>query len=348
MQVYNLGTVGWRESQLYYHALAYLRRPGLLLVQPASPYVCLGYHQDARLEIDLDYVRENQIPLFRREVGGGAVYLDRGQLFYQFVFGREDPALPASKQAFYRKYLGPVVQTFRDFGLQAQFKPVNDILVDGRKISGNGAAEIGDCVVLVGNFMLDFNYEQMARVLRVPHEKFRDKMYKSLAENLTTMRRELGRAPSLGSLSQRLLKNAKSLVGGWTPAAIDDEIHEKCAEIWTSHSQPEWTFFNDVRNRDGREVKIAEGVSIVQKVVKLPGGLIRLTATNRKGRLYDVHLSGDFFIYPQTAVIELEGALEGAEYRAEGLSDAMARYSDEAGVEAPGITPSSLAEAIAD
>jgi lipoate-protein ligase A len=346
MQVFNLGTVGWRESQLYYHALAYLRRPGLLLLQPASPYVCLGYHQDARLEIDIDYVRENEIPLFRREVGGGAVYLDRGQLFYQFVFDKDDPELPASKQSFYRKYLTPVVQTFQDYGLQAQFKPVNDILVNGRKISGNGAAEIGDCVVLVGNFMLDFNYEQMARVLRVPDEKFRDKVYKSLGENLTTMKRELGRPPSLDELSQRLLANSAQLVGGWAPAEIDDEIRAKSIEIWDRYGQPEWTFFNDVRKRDGREVKIAAGISIIQKTVKLPGGLIRITAVNKDGRLHDVHLSGDFFIFPQSAVLELEKALEGAEYRTEELSAAIARDFHEGGVEAPGITPRSLAEAL--
>lgn len=347
MQAYNLGTVDWRESQLYYHALAYLRRPGLLLLQPASPYVCLGYHQDARLEIDLDYVRENEIPLFRREVGGGAVYLDRGQLFYQFVFDKDDPELPASKQDFYRKYLVPVVQTFQDYGLQAQFKPVNDILVNGRKISGNGAAEIGDCVVLVGNFMLDFNYEQMARVLRVPDEKFRDKVYKSLGENLTTMKRELGRVPSLDELSQRLLANSAQLVGGWAPAELDDEIRAKSAEIWERCSQPEWIFFNDVRRRGGREVKIAEGISVVQKVVKLPGGLIRLTANNRDGRLYDVHISGDFFIYPQSAVIELESALDGTEFLAEPLSATIARFFDERNIESPGLTPNSLAEAFA-
>lgn len=345
MEVYNLGTVGWRESQLYYHALAYLNRPGLLLLQPASPYVCLGYHQDARAEIDLDYVQAHDVPLFRREVGGGAVYLDRGQLFYQFVFDRDDPALPASKDAFYRKYLEPVVQTFRDFGLSAQFKPVNDILVNGRKISGNGAAEIGESVVLVGNFMLDFNYQQMARVLRVPDEKFRDKIYQTLGENLTTMTRELGAAPSLDEIGLRLLENAEPLVGEWEAAQIDQEIEAKAAEIWRSHSQPAWTFANDSRLHDGREVKIAEGVSVVQKVVKLPGGLVRFTATNRQGRLYDVHLSGDFFIYPQESVVELEAALEGADLVAEALKARIERFFSERQVEAPGLRPSELAEA---
>ena len=346
MDVYNLGTVTWRESQLYYHALAYLRRPGLLLLQPNSPYVCLGFHQDARVEIDLDYLRAHRIPLFRREVGGGAVYLDRGQLFYQFVFDKDDPGVPASKDAFYRKYLTPVVETFRDFGLPAEFKPVNDILVNGRKISGNGAAEIGDCIVLVGNFMLDFNYDEMARVLRVPDEKFRDKIHKSLGESLTTMKRELGQAPALDELSAKLLERSAGLVGGWTTADIDADILSRAAEIWQDHRRPQWTYFNDVRVREGREVKIAEGVSVVQRVVKLPGGLVRLTATNREGRLHGIHLSGDFFIYPQDAVVALEADLEGIEAEQRPLAARIAAFFDERGIEAPGISPDDLAEAL--
>ena len=346
MDVYNLGTVAWQESQLYYHALAHLGRSGLLLLQPASPYVCLGFHQDARKEVDLDYVRQAAIPLFRREVGGGAVYLDRGQLFYQFVFHKDDPALPASKDAFYRTFLAPAVKTFRDFGLDAAFKPVNDILVNGRKISGNGAAEIGDSVVLVGNFMMDFNYDQMTRVLRVPDEKFRDKIHKSLQENLTTMGRELGEAPAMETIADRLLANSAELVGGWEPAKIDDEIRAKADELWEIYGQRDWTFFNDVRQETGREVKIAEGVTVVQKAVKLPGGLVHLTADKRDGRIYGIHLSGDFFIYPQHAVPELEAALEGAEFDMAALAETIADFFKTHGIEAPGIVPQALAEAI--
>jgi len=346
MDVYDLGTVTWEQSQLYYHALAHLGRSGLLLLQPASPYVCLGFHQDARKEVDLDYVRQTGLPLFRREVGGGAVYLDRGQLFYQFVFHKDDPALPASKDLFYRKYLAPAVETFRDFGLDATFKPVNDIMVGGRKISGNGAAEIGEGVVLVGNFMMGFNYDQMTRVLRVPDEKFRDKIHKSLRENLTTMGRELGEAPPMEAIAERLLANSEDLVGGWTPAEIDEEIRAKAARLWEMYGTQEWTFFNDARQETGREVKIAEGVTVVQKAVKLPGGLVHLTADKRDGRIYGVHLSGDFFIYPQHAVPELEAALEGAQLDMSGLAETIRDFFETHAIEAPGIAPQALAEAI--
>jgi lipoate-protein ligase A len=346
MDVYKLGTVPWRESQLYYHALAHLGRPGLILLQPDSPYVCLGFHQDARQEVDLAYVQEKNVPLFRREVGGGAVYLDRGQLFYQFVFRKDNPSLPASKDAFYRRFLAPVVKTFHNFGLEAEFRPVNDILVGGRKISGNGAAEIGESIVLVGNFMLDFNYDEMTRVLRVPDEKFRDKIHKSLRENLTTMSRELGRTPSQADLVASLLANAAPLVGGWTEAMIDDTVRAKANELWETYSSGDWIYFNDARRRSGREVKIAEGISVLQKTVKLPGGLVRITADRRGERLYGVHLSGDFFIYPQDAVPDLERALEGAEYKVPALTDTIAAFFERGGIEAPGIAPQALAEAM--
>lgn len=57
MELYNLGKVTWRESQLMYHAMAYLGREGLLLVSPAEPYVCIGFHQDVTQEVDLEYCR---------------------------------------------------------------------------------------------------------------------------------------------------------------------------------------------------------------------------------------------------------------------------------------------------
>ena len=73
MQLYKLGKVPWQESQLIYHALAKLGREALCLVSPSAPYVCIGFHQDVAQEVDLDFCQANNIPVFRREVGGGAV-----------------------------------------------------------------------------------------------------------------------------------------------------------------------------------------------------------------------------------------------------------------------------------
>ena len=343
MDYYFLDRVPWEDSQSLYHAAAYLQREALFILRPATPYFCLGCHQDARQEVDLDYVQQHDIPLLRREVGGGAVYLDGEQLFYQFILRKDRPGLPAAKGDLYRMMLEPVVATYRQYGVAAEFRPVNDIVANGRKVSGNGAAEINDMLIVVGNFILDFNYEMMSRVLRVPDEKFRDKVYKSLSENLSTFRRETGQVPATADLARDLRRRVEALLGPLQEkTAIDPELRRKADERFAEMYTDAWLFDNDVR-KEHAQVKIRDGVVVLQKVVKLPGGLVRLTAVNQEGRLADVHLSGDFFIYPQSALAGLEQALEGAPLEAGPLEAVIEEFYRRQGVETPGITPEALA-----
>ncbi|MGB7540170.1 MAG: lipoate protein ligase C-terminal domain-containing protein [Anaerolineales bacterium] len=347
MDLYNLGTRPWQDTQSIYHALAHLGREALCLVEPASPYVCLGFHQDAAKELDLEYIAREGIPLFRREVGGGAVYLDRGQLFYQFILRKDDPRLPSDKAELFKFILQPVIDTYREFGVPAEYKPVNDILAGGKKISGNGAAEIQERVVVVGNFLLDFNFEQMARVLRVPDEKFRDKVFKTLQENLTTIPRETGKpAPSIGELSAGFIRRCEALFGRLFPRKVDGELRKQADALAAVYSTPDWVMENDRREQAGREVKIAEGVSVLERVAKLPGGLVRMSAVNANGKLRDIHLSGDFFFFPAARLEDLERALEGVEIRIAPLEERIAWFFRTYGVSAPGIQPEALAKVI--
>ena len=104
MDLYNLGPVTWWESQCFYHALAHLGREGLIICYPTTPYVCLGLHNDLEQEIDQDYCQQQGIPLMRRETGGGVVYLDHRQVFFQLVLNRNNPALPWRRQRFYKRF----------------------------------------------------------------------------------------------------------------------------------------------------------------------------------------------------------------------------------------------------
>jgi lipoate-protein ligase A len=347
MDLYNLGTRPWQDSQSIYHALAHLGREALCLVEPDSPYVCLGYHQDAAKELDLDFIARKGIPIFRREVGGGAVYLDRGQLFFQFVLDKGAPNLPREKAELFEFLLRPAIYTYREFGVPAEYKPVNDILVGGRKISGTGAAEINERIVLVGNFLLDFDYETMSRVLRVPDEKFRDKVFKTLRENLTTLGRESGLAlPTVAELSAAFIRRCGELFGPLVPCAVDDELRRRADSIAADYSAPEWVLENDRREKAGREVKIAEGVSVIERIGKLPGGLVRESAVNAQGKLHDLHISGDFFFFPASRLVDLERALEDVELRIDPLAERIAEFFRTYGVSAPGIRPADLAKLI--
>jgi lipoate-protein ligase A len=355
MKLYHLGHVPWLESQLIYHALPRLGMEGLILLAPAEPYVCIGYHQDVTQEVDLEYCRAHGIPVFRREVGGGAVYLDGNQLFYQVVLHKDNPLPPPSsppalggkeggKGVFYRTLLEPVAETYRQLGIAARYKPVNDIVTaEGRKISGNGAAEIGDYLILVGNIIMDFDYDTMVRVLRVPDEKYRDKVFKSLRENLSTIRRELGKVPPLGEIEASLVANFEAVLGPLERAELPSAVYDKVAELKRSHTTDEWLYKRGKR-REEWQTKIATGVEVVQRLWKAPGGLIRAIVETREGRIADISLSGDFFFYPADKLESLESVLIGVELSA--VESAIAAFYQRERIESPGVTPADFARAL--
>ncbi len=338
MKLYNPGKVPWDESQLIYHALAALGQEALSLVSPATPYVCIGFHQDAEQEVDLDYCRANQIPIFRRDLGGGAVYLDGEQLFFQLILRKDNPLIPKKKETFYKKFLQPVINVYRRIGIEAEYKPVNDVIVETRKISGTGAGEIGDCIVFVGNLIVDFNYEMMARVLKVPDEKLRDKVHKTLRDNLSTIRRELGEKeagqwdePRLNDL---MANEFRKLVGPMEPCEIDKELQIKMDDLRARMVNEEWLHQKGKRVA-GRDVKIRAGVKVIHKMHKAPGGLIRADYEVKEKRFSDVCLSGDFFCFPEQAITWLESELEGK--FTEEAPALLKDFYSEREIETPGI-----------
>jgi lipoate-protein ligase A len=344
MKLSRLETVSWQDSQLLYHAMPRLGREGLNLLSPASPYVCIGYFQDVEQEVDLEMCRREGIPVFRREVGGGAVYLDGEQLFYQLVIHKDNPLVPAGWEAFYRRFLEAPIQAYRALGIPAQYRPVNDIIANGRKVSGNGAAEIGDYYVLVGNLIVDFNYDMMARVLKVPDEKFRDKVLKTLRENLSTIQRELGSAPPREELWDLLARQFAEVLG---PMEVETEVdaawRAEAESLAQTFLTDEWLYARR-RPAEGRKVTIRSGVQVRHQMHKAPGGLIRASAEVQEGVLHAVVLSGDFFFYPASEISELEQALEGV--RVEQVEPAVAQFYAVHKIDSPGVTPADLARAL--
>jgi lipoate-protein ligase A len=339
MKLYNLGKVPWQDSQLIYHALAEMGQEALSLVSPATPYVCIGFHQDVDQEVDIEYCKAKGIPVFRRDLGGGAVYLDGDQLFFQLILRKDNPEVPKSRANFYKKFLQPIVQVYRRIGIPAEYKPVNDVITGTKKISGTGVGEIGDCIVFVGNLIVDFNYEEMSRVLKVPDEKFRDKVHKTLKDNLTTIRRELGeeKAKEWGetALNAMMADEFQKLVGTMETSGKDDVLTAKMDDLGAMMTSDAWLYQKGKRV-PGRDVKIRAGLNLVQRAHKAPGGLIRADFEVMDGRLGEVILSGDFFCFPQGGVRKLEESLKGQ------MTGEMRRlvtefYSGQE-VETPGIT----------
>ena len=345
MKLYRLDTVPWLDSQLLYHALPRLGREGLILLSPGSPYVCIGYFQDAAQEVELERCHASGISVFRREVGGGAVYLDGEQLFYQLVIHRDNPLVPAGWEPFYRHFLQAPIAAYQALGIPAEYKPVNDIVANHRKVSGNGASEIGDYLILVGNLIVDFDYEMMAQVLRVPDEKFRDKVYQTLQDNLSTVRREIGSAPPREALWDLLSAKFVDILGPLEVITeVDDEWRAAADALAPTLLSDDWLHRRAGRPAD-RKVTIRAGVEMRHKVHKAPGGLIRATAGVDEGVLTAVSLSGDFFFYPAEKLPELEAALVGTSIG--DVEQAIAAFYARHEISSPGVTPADLARVLA-
>ncbi len=184
-----LGAVPWIQTQALYHALAKLMTEDtpdtIILLRPQEPYVCIGYHQSLSAVIDRAACRAAGLPIVRRRVGGGATYLDSNQQFYQCIFHHK--RLPYRVSEVYARLLGAPVAVLQKLGLHAELRDGNEIEVDGRRIAGIGGGRIGEAVVVVGNILLDFDYEMMARIWRVPSEGFRCLAYEAMQRHITTL-----------------------------------------------------------------------------------------------------------------------------------------------------------------
>ncbi|EGW41950.1 biotin/lipoate A/B protein ligase family protein [Desulfosporosinus sp. OT] len=269
MEFYNLNLVTWFESQVIYHALAHLNREALILCTPATPYVCVGFHQDMPSEVDFLTCKEQNIPIFRREVGGGVVYLDHRQVFFQIVLNRNNSNVPINRERFYRKFLEPVVQTLQDFNLAAELRSPCDLIINSKKISGNGAGQIGECYVLVGNILLDFNYEVMSSIIRVPSEGFRQEYLHQMQANLTTLQSEMGRAVSSEEVIERLKTNFAGTFS-LTSTQLDNQVLEQIQKLTPMFQSKEW-LMEAGRRLPYREIKVAENCYIREYKVSLDG-----------------------------------------------------------------------------
>lgn len=335
----DLGVVDPRRSLAGFHAVARSGEapPTLVLVQPERPFISIGYHQEAEREIDLAFCREAGLPVYRRQVGGGAVLLDRGQVFFHLLL--PEKMAPLRVEERYRLYTEPALRTYREFGVPAEFRPVNDLVVGERKIGGTGGATLEGTAVFVGSIILEFDAETMARALRVPDEKMRDKVHRNLLTYVTSLRRELGRPVEPAAVKESLVRHFGEVLGlEFTPGTFTSAEERLLAEVEAELESPEWLHLVRLPERPWG-VKISGEVYLRENLLKAPGGLLRVTARLREGRLEDVLLSGDFYAHPQEAWDGLSRALQGTPLAEDAIRAAVEGYWERAGLTVPGVSP---------
>lgn len=311
VRLLDLDLCSYTESQVLYHAVADAMLPGdpntIILCRPERPYVCIGRHQELEREVDVEACRRMGLPIMRREVGGGAVYLDRGQTFFQLVWHPED--VPARIQDAFEYFSRGPVDCYRALGVTGtQFHPVNDLQVSGKKIGGLGAASIGPGFVFVGSIIMAFDAKAAAGVLRIPDEKMRDKVAQTIDAYVSSLEKELGHSVPPSIVRKELVAAFERALGArLVPGELRPDEHESY-QRWVGKMRTR-AWLDEVRldREKQKPLRITGHVHMGHGVHKAPGGLVRVTLMIASGEVVDALVSGDF-----TAIGDAPGAIEKA------------------------------------
>ena len=130
-----------------------------------APTVIIGRNQDLEAEVNLDYCRKHGVKVVRRKSGGGCVYSDMGNIMISFISRRGEV------QEVFDRYLSSLTACLLSLGLKAEKSGRNDILVDGRKVSGNAFHQLPDRSIVHGTLLYDTDFDALETAIRPPVEK---------------------------------------------------------------------------------------------------------------------------------------------------------------------------------
>lgn len=284
-----------------------------------EPTALVGRHQALHQEIKVDYCYAKNVGIGRRMTGGGAIYLDQKQLGWALILKRNSLSVQG---------LGEITKAICEaaafglskLGIDARFRPRNDIEVDGKKISGTGGFFDGDVLMYQGTVLIDLNPSDMVAALNMPIAKATREGETDPAARVTTLHQLLGKAPPheevIAALTQGFAEKLNFIASHEPPAAEELALAQKfyAEEIGTDE------FVYEI-DEPWREAGIGIGTC------KSAGGVV--TAYLRKdgpknSTIREVVFVGDFFVAPPRLVYDLEAHLRGT--KIDNLTQTIAEF----------------------
>jgi lipoate-protein ligase A len=208
-----------------------------------SNTIVIGCFQSAKLEVNMDACKETGTEIVRRFTGGGAVYHDSGNLNYAISLPKGHRLCPNEDlQSAFQKLSEGAVAGLRKLGVKAEFQPVNDIQVDGRKVSGAAGSIRWNSIFHHGCILVNSDLRILGKVLNVPRAKLEDKHVASVQKRVTTVRDELGREVSTREVRDAIVDGIESCYRVRVePGDLTKEEVGLAEELYqTKYSRLEW------------------------------------------------------------------------------------------------------------
>ena len=256
-----------------------------------APAVIVGVNQNALAEVNLAYTEQNDIKVVRRLTGGGAVYHDFNNLCYTVI-------APFSEgENHYKKFCLPVIEYLKSLGLNAQFTGRNDILVDGKKVSGTAQTVYNNRIMHHGTLLFDTDVNVLEKALNPNKLKMQDKGIKSVRSRVRCIKELLGDKMTLvefkRGLADFLCKDAEKYSFSQSDLqSINKLVKEK-------YSTYEWNIGRSPKGNNSFEKKFDFGV-------------FELTFDTIDGKIQNAFITGDFLC--QKDISEFSVGLNGVAF----------------------------------
>lgn len=275
-----------------------------LLFYSNEPSVIIGKHQNTLEEINTEFIEKRGIHVVRRLSGGGAVYHDHGNLNFSFIT-KYNPTHFNN----YAKFTGPVIRALKKLGVAAELSGRNDILVEGRKISGNAQFTSRDRMFSHGTLLFDTNLEDVVNALHVSMGKIESKGIKSIRSRVANIAEFLAQPMTIEEFRQFLLEHIFEEEKAIPTYAVTDADRQGIDVLAREkYGQWDWNY--------GRSPAFN-----VQRKKRFSIGEIDMRIDVQEGRIANVKIYGDFFA--KNDIAEIEVLLKGVRYDKPHIAEAM-------------------------
>ena len=275
----------------------------LFILWRNKPSVIVGKNQNTLSEINLEYVKENSIPVVRRQSGGGAVFHDLGNINFTFITNNNNSF------SDFKKFTQPIIDLLKTMGLDATFSGRNDLLIDGKKFSGNAQYNYRNKVMHHGTLLFSSQITDLSNALKVKSIKFEGKGIKSVKSRVTNISEHLDTKMSVLEFKDLIMNYMASIDSDnklYTLSKEDIDGIEKLVE--KKYNTWEWNFGNSPKYSFSNELKY-------------PGGNVEFNLEINKGVISKIKFFGDFF--GKEDIENLEILLSGVKHKEESLREIL-------------------------
>lgn len=274
----------------------------VLLLWQNGPSVIIGRYQNTIEEINEDFIDENNINVVRRNTGGGAVYHDYGNLNYSFIVPSEE------KKIDFETFTKPVIDALKEMGIEAALAGRNDLVVEGKKFSGNAQYTYNGRLLHHGTLLFDADLSTLDKALKMKKGKIESKSIKSVRSKVTNLKPYFNEDVDVNQFKEKLLEHfykAENLKEYKVTAEDRKNIEALADEKYRTWK---WTY------GESPKCNVIRGS-------RFNSGYIEFRFQIEKGLIVNAYIYGDFFSGKNA--YELLDKFEGIEYKREAIEKSL-------------------------